>query len=54
MFHKGALINDPSGLLEGDGKETRQARFQDMGDISKKKDSLQAVIKEWIRMKDNN
>ncbi len=54
MFHKGALINDPGGLLEGDGKETRQARFQDMGDISKKKVSLQAVIKEWIKMQDNN
>src|SRR5687767_8220905 len=35
MFHKGALIKDKSGLLEGDGKEARVARFTDMKDIEK-------------------
>jgi hypothetical protein len=24
VFHKGALLNDPSGLLQGDGRYTRQ------------------------------
>lgn len=52
MFHKGALINDPNGLLEGDGKEARVARFDDMKDIAEKKQALQAVIKEWIKMQD--
>ena len=27
MFHKGATINIENGLLEGDGKEARVARF---------------------------
>lgn len=52
MFHKGAMINDASGLLEGDGKESRVARFQDMDDIVAKKADLEAVIREWIRMQD--
>jgi uncharacterized protein YdeI (YjbR/CyaY-like superfamily) len=52
MFHKGALINDQSGLLEGDGKEGRVARFNNMADIKKKKKALEWVIKEWIRMQD--
>lgn len=52
MFHKGAFINDTSGLLQGDGKEARTARFDSMADVEKKKDALQAVIREWIRMQD--
>jgi hypothetical protein len=52
MFHKGAFINDKSGLLEGEGKEGRTARFTDMKDIEKKKKALEGVIKEWVRMQD--
>ena len=50
MFHKGATIDDPNGLLSGDGKEGRVARFSDMEDIAAKKDALEAVVREWIRM----
>ena len=52
MFHKGASINDPNGLLEGEGKEARVARFIDLEDIENKKEALQAVIKTWIDMRD--
>lgn len=52
MFHKGALINDPNGLLEGDGKEARTAKFSDLEDVESKKSALEAVIKEWIRIQD--
>ena len=52
MSHKGAAINDDSGLLQGDGKEGRVARFEDLADIEKKKHALQEVIREWIRMQD--
>ena len=52
MFHKGALINDKTGLLQGDGKEARVARFESVEDIQKKKDDLQSVIKEWIKLQD--
>jgi hypothetical protein len=52
MFHKGATIKDTKGLLEGKGNEGRVARFNDLVDIEKKKDTLQEVIREWIRMQD--
>jgi uncharacterized protein YdeI (YjbR/CyaY-like superfamily) len=52
MFHKGALIKDASGLLEGDGKEARAARFNDMKDIDRKKAALTKVVKSWIKMQD--
>jgi uncharacterized protein YdeI (YjbR/CyaY-like superfamily) len=52
MFHKGALMKDTSGLLEGDGKEARVARFEDAADIDRKKKALQRVIKAWIKLQD--
>mgnify|MGYP000545438320 CR=1 FL=1 len=52
MFHKGVLIKDDFDLLEGDGKEGRVARFNDIKDIENKKEALQSLIKEWILMMD--
>lgn len=52
MFHKGAMIKDTSGLLEGDGKEARFARFYDLKDIDRKKAALTKIVKEWIKMRD--
>ncbi|WP_411029428.1 DUF1801 domain-containing protein [Spongiimicrobium sp. 3-5] len=53
MFHKGALLNNAHGLLEGDGKEARVARFKDMQDIENKKEALESVVKEWIMLQDS-
>ncbi len=53
MFHYGASLPNKSGLLEGDGKVARMAKFTDMKDIEKKKKALQSVIKEWIQLKDS-
>lgn len=50
MFHKGALIEDKSRLLEGDSKEVRVARFENLKDIDSKKKALQSVIKAWIKL----
>lgn len=53
MFHKGASIPNPDGLLEGEGKVSRVARFYDAQDIEKKKASLETIIKDWIEMQDS-
>jgi len=52
MFHNGAFIADKHDLLQGDGKQGRTARFENMEDIAIKKEALQAVVREWIRMMD--
>ena len=54
MFHKGAFIKDKTGLLTGDGKEGRVARFESLEDIEKKKKDLESVVKEWMRMQDED
>lgn len=51
-FHKGALIEDTTGLLEGDKKEARVARFTDMEDVQNKKAALEAVVLKWIEVMD--
>lgn len=52
FFQTGVTILDSHGLLEGDAKEVRVARFHNMKDIDEKKAALQAVVREWIRMRD--
>jgi uncharacterized protein YdeI (YjbR/CyaY-like superfamily) len=54
MFHKGALIGDNTGFLEGDGEEVRVARFMDAEDIKKKAKALESVVKEWVRIQDKS
>ena len=53
MFHKGALIDDTTGLLTGDGKEGRTAKFASMDEINKRKKDLQSVVKKWIKLQDS-
>jgi hypothetical protein len=52
FFQTGAVIKNGHGILEGDAKEVRVARFHDMKDIDKKEEALKAVVREWIRLKD--
>ena len=52
MFHKGAFINDKTGLLEGEGKEGRTAKFASMEEIEKNKKKLETVVKGWIKLQD--
>ena len=52
MFHTGASIPDKYNILEGTGNTSRVAKFADMKDIEKKKKALQSLIREWIKMKD--
>lgn len=51
MFHAGAALDDDRGLLEGDGQQVRFARFQDMAEVRRKRQALEALIRKWVRMK---
>jgi hypothetical protein len=48
MFHTGASLPDPDGLLEGTGDTSRVAKFQDADDLAAKSDSLRGLIAAWI------
>jgi uncharacterized protein YdeI (YjbR/CyaY-like superfamily) len=53
IFHKGALIKDKTGLLEGDTEFARTARFYDMNDVKSKRKQLENVVKQWINVMDS-
>ena len=53
IFHNGTLINDSDGLLQGDWKDRREARFLDMKDVKSKKPALQKVVNDWVRLMDD-
>jgi len=52
MFHQGASLDDPSGLLEGDGATSRSAKFTSAEDLAAKRAALEALIASWIASKD--
>jgi len=48
MFHTGASLPDPTGLLEGEGATSRVAKFADRADLDAKTDALQDLVRAWI------
>lgn len=52
MFHRGAELPDPTGLLEGEGDVSRVAKFADAADLARKRDALQEVVRGWIAARD--
>ncbi len=51
MFHTGASLPDPAGLLEGEGDTSRVARFLDDADLAAKADALRGLVMAWIELK---
>jgi hypothetical protein len=48
MFHQGASLPDPTGLLEGEGDVSRVAKFVDADDLDAKAPALTALIRAWV------
>ena len=51
MFHLGASLPDPTGLLEGTGETSRVAKFTDADDLAAKADALRGLVRAWIEMR---
>lgn len=51
MFHQGASLPDPTGLLEGSGDVSRVAKFLDANDLARKRNSLQEIVRAWVTAK---
>lgn len=47
MFHNGASIPGDHARLEGDGKQVRTMRFDDLDDLTANRADLEAVIRAW-------
>jgi hypothetical protein len=51
MFHTGASLPDPTGLLEGSGETSRVAKFTDAADLAAKADALRGLVRAWVEAK---
>ena len=51
VFPKG-LVEDKTGLLEGNYKDRRMAYFYNMADIEAKKSTLEKVVDDWVTLMD--
>jgi hypothetical protein len=51
MFHTGAALPDPTGLLEGEGETSRVAPFLDESDLAAKTEALRGLIAGWIELR---
>ncbi len=52
VFPNGIIINDDTGLLEGDYIDRRMAHFYSMEDILAKQGALEKVVRRWIEVMD--
>lgn len=52
MFHTGASLPDPHGILEGEGDVSRVAKFADLEDLDRKRAALHEIVRAWIAAKD--
>jgi hypothetical protein len=52
MFHSGAALPDPSGILEGEGATSRSLKILDHDDLAAKAPALQGLVRSWIESRD--
>ena len=52
IFHNGAILNDKSGLLEGDYVDRRIVYFANMQDVQTKRAGLAKAIRAWVKAMD--
>ena len=51
MFHTGASLPDPTGVLEGDGDTSRVLRILNHDDLTAKTDAIRQLVTSWIQLK---
>jgi hypothetical protein len=52
VFPNGIIINDETGLLEGNYVDRRMANFYNMDDIRTKQSALEQAVRRWIQLMD--
>lgn len=52
LFPGGGGMQDSSGLLEGNHKDRREAKFYSLDDVKSKRRALEKIVKGWIELRD--
>ena len=51
MFHTGASLPDPSGILDGDGATSRSLKVLDHDDLTEKTPAIHGLVRAWIEQR---
>jgi len=51
LFPGGQGMQDTSGLLEGNHKDRREAKFYSLDDVKSKKRALEKIVKAWVELR---
>jgi hypothetical protein len=51
LFPGGQGMDDSSGLLEGNHKDRREAKFHSLDDVKAKKRALEKLVKGWVALR---
>jgi hypothetical protein len=52
MFHQGAALPDPAGVLVGDGDTARSLKIADRADLHAKAAAIVELVRAWIARQD--
>lgn len=52
LFPGGEGMQDSGGLLEGNHKDRREAKFHSVDDVKAKKRALEKLVKAWVALRD--
>lgn len=54
QFPEGARLTDEARILDGDGRLVRNARFRSKRELRDRRDALESLVRQWIRLVDTN
>lgn len=50
MFHRGTLLDDPTGILEGDGPQVRKVLFDSLDSIADRQPVITGLVESWMQV----
>ena len=54
VWHNGAILDDPEGLLEGAYPDRRMTYFTGMADVEAKRAALEGLVRRWVELMDRD
>src|SRR5918999_5275068 len=54
VWHNGAILDDPEGLLEGAYPDRRMTYFTGLADVEAKRAALEGLVRRWVELMDRD